>query len=81
MKKLLFKKFLLLVLTCVLVGCSNNPKATEQYSPIRAYVMQELDDGKYKYVFKIKDSTLIFNAKKSSEIPSFANVPHGAIFK
>jgi len=124
MKKLLFMKFLLLILTCVLVGCSNNPKTTEQYKPIRAYVMQEseepikpivaledrnkftftysalssyiaigsyevdddnlilkTDDGKYKYIFKIEDNTLIFNAKESSEIPPFANVPNGAIFK
>lgn len=39
------------------------------------------DDGKYKYVFKIKDNNLIFSATESSEIPSFANVPDGAIFK
>ena len=39
------------------------------------------DDGKYKYVFKIKDNTLIFNAKESSEIPSYANVTDGAIFE
>ncbi len=39
------------------------------------------DDGEYKYVFKIKDNTLIFNAKESSEIPSYANVPDGAVFK
>ncbi|WP_265445876.1 hypothetical protein [Acetivibrio straminisolvens] len=124
MRKLHFMKFLLLVLTCVLVGCSNNAKSTEQYIPIRAYVMQEseepikpivsledsnkftftysvlssyiaigsyevddgnlilkTDDGKYKYVFKIKGDNLIFNATESSEIPTFANVPDGAIFK
>ena len=39
------------------------------------------DDGENKYVFKIKDKTLIFNAKESSEIPSYANVPDGAVFK
>jgi len=39
------------------------------------------DDGEYKYVFKIKDNTLIFNAKESSEIPSYANVPDGAVFE
>lgn len=38
------------------------------------------DDGKYKYVFEIKDTSLIFKAKESSKIPSFANVPDGAIF-
>jgi hypothetical protein len=39
------------------------------------------DDGENKYVFKIKDKTLIFNAKESSEIPSYANVPDGAAFE
>ena len=39
------------------------------------------DDGEYKYMFKIKDNTLIFNAKESSEIPSYANVPDGAVFE
>jgi hypothetical protein len=39
------------------------------------------DDGENKYVFKIKDKTLIFNAKESSEIPSYANVPDGAVFE
>jgi hypothetical protein len=124
MKKLLFIKFILLVLTCVLLGCSNNLKATEQYISIRDYVMQEseepvkptvsledsnkftftysvlssyiaigtyevdndnlvlkTDDGKYEYVFKIKDGNLIFSATESSEIPSFASVPDGAVFK
>lgn len=38
-------------------------------------------DGEYKYVFRIKDNTLIFNAKESSEIPSYANVPDGAVFE
>jgi hypothetical protein len=87
MKKLLFMKFLFLVLICVLVGCSNNPKMAEQYIPVGTYeadddnLILKTDDGKYKYVFKIKDNTLIFSAKESSEIPSFANVPDGAIFK
>jgi predicted small secreted protein len=39
------------------------------------------DDGENKYVFKIKDNTLIFNEKESSEIPSYANVPDGAVFE
>ena len=39
------------------------------------------DDGENKYVFKIKDNTLVFNAKESSGIPSYANVPDGAVFK
>lgn len=39
------------------------------------------DDGENKYVFKIKDNILVFNEKESSEIPSYANVPGGAVFK
>ncbi|AUG56118.1 hypothetical protein [Acetivibrio saccincola] len=126
MKKLYFMKFILLILICILVGCSGtyNTKTAEQYLPIRVYVMQEsqepikpsvslkdnnrftfnysalssyiaigsyevnddnlilkTDDGKFKYVFKIKDDQLIFNAAESSKIPSYANVPDGAIFK
>jgi len=124
MKKILFVKFLLLVLTWVLVGCSITPITADQYIPAGNYIMQEseepskpivllkdnnritfnysllssyyaigsyeiddgnliltTDDGEYKYVFKIKDKTLIFNAKESSEIPSYANVPDGAIFE
>lgn len=38
------------------------------------------DDGNFKYVFMIKDNTLIFNTNESSEIPSYANVPDGSIF-
>lgn len=39
------------------------------------------DDGKNQYIFSIKDETLVFNAEKSSEIPSFANIPNGAVFR
>lgn len=124
MKKVHFTKFLLLILICFLVGCSNDAKSTEQNIPIRDYVMQEseepikptlslkdgnrfifiysalssyiaigsyeiddnnlvlkTDDGKYKYVFKIKDGNLIFSAKESSAMPSYANVPDGALFE
>jgi len=57
------------------------------YIPMGSYVEEDgnlilkTDGGEFKYVFKVKDSTLIFNAKESSGIPSFANVPDGAIFK
>lgn len=124
MRKIVFAKFLLLVLALVIVGCSNTPETADQYIPAGNYIMQEseepskptvsledgnrftftysllssyyavgsyeiddgnlilkTDDGEYKYVFKIKDNTLIFNAKESSEIPSYANVPDGAVFK
>jgi len=39
------------------------------------------EDGEYYYVFEIKGETLIFNAEKSSDLPSFTVVPNGAIFK
>ena len=124
MRKIVFAKFLLLVLALVIVGCSNTPETADQYIPAGNYIMQEseepskptvsledgnrftftysllssyyavgsyeiddgnlilkTDDGEYKYVFKIKDNTLIFNAKESSEIPSYANVPDGAVFE
>ena len=57
------------------------------YLPIGSYevdngnLILKTDDNKYKYVFKIKDNSLIFNEKESSEMPSFANVPNGAIFE
>ena len=124
MRKIVFAKFLLLVLALVIVGCSNTPETADQYIPSGNYILQEseepskptvslkdgnrftftysllssyyaigsyeiddgnlilkTDDGEYKYMFKIKDNTLIFNAKESSEIPSYANVPDGAAFE
>lgn len=39
------------------------------------------DNKKIVYVFEIKNETLIFSADKSTPIPSFANVPDGAVFK
>lgn len=63
-----------------------NYSALSSYIAIGTYeifngnLILKTDDGKYKYVFEIKDTSLIFKAKESSEIPSFANVPDGAIF-
>ena len=45
------------------------------------YLFLKTDDGAYEYVFKIEKGTLIFDAEKSSAIPSHANVPDGAVFK
>lgn len=45
------------------------------------YLYLKTDDGKYEYVFQREDNALIFNAEKSSPIPSFANVPDGAVFE
>ncbi|HHW00230.1 MAG TPA: hypothetical protein GXX36_11825 [Clostridiaceae bacterium] len=44
MRKLHFMKLLLMILICVLTGCSNNAKSTEQNIPVRAYVMQESEE-------------------------------------
>jgi beta-lactamase regulating signal transducer with metallopeptidase domain len=38
------------------------------------------DDKKYKYTFKIKGNTLIFDQKESSPIPTFAHLPNKAVF-
>lgn len=38
-------------------------------------------DNAIKYEFQINDGTLIFNAKESTEFPSFTKLPDGAIFK
>ena len=72
---------------------NENNKFSFTYSALSSYIaigtyevdndnlVLKTDDGKYKYVFKIKDDCLIFNAKESSSFPSYANVPDGAIFK
>ncbi|MDY0236563.1 MAG: hypothetical protein RBR71_11060 [Gudongella sp.] len=37
-------------------------------------------DGDFEYVFEIDEKDLIFNAKESSELPSYANITDGTIF-
>ncbi|MEA4831432.1 MAG: hypothetical protein VB118_02290 [Oscillospiraceae bacterium] len=39
------------------------------------------DDGNNKYVFEIKDKTLIINKKESSELPSYVKIPDRSVFK
>lgn len=39
------------------------------------------DDGKYHYVFKMKDGTLIFDAEKSSEQLWFGEFTDGSVFE
>lgn len=39
------------------------------------------DDGDFVYVFEIGEDKLIFDAKKSSEMTWFADIPDGAEFK
>lgn len=61
--------------------------ALSSYIPIGSYEVDngiltlKTEDGKYKYVFEIKDNTLIFKAPESSKIPSYAHVADGSIFK
>ncbi len=40
-----------------------------------------IGDSVIQYVFEINDDTLIFQAKQSTIIPSFASLPDGAVFK
>ncbi|CRZ35444.1 hypothetical protein DFR55_14817 [Herbinix hemicellulosilytica] len=72
---------------------SDDNKFSFSYSPLSSYIaigtyeiddsniILKTDDGLYKYVFKIEDGALIFNANESSSIPSYAEVPDGAIFE
>ena len=83
------------------VSLKENKEFTFTYSLLSSYfangiyeedgnkLILKTDDGKYKYVFQIKDNTLIFNEKESSEISSYAesagapftkNVLDGSIF-
>ena len=61
--------------------------ALSSYRPIGTYEVDgeylflKTDDEKYEYVFVIKEDTLIFDDEKSSELPSYANMPDGAVFK
>ncbi|MPN15660.1 hypothetical protein SDC9_162994 [bioreactor metagenome] len=76
-----------------IVSLKDSNNFTFTYSALSSYIaigsyevydgnlILKTDHDKYRYVFKIKDNALIFNAKQSSKIPSFANVPDGAIFK
>ncbi len=63
------------------------------FSPLSSYIafgsykvnddnlILKTDDGKYTFVFGIRNGSLIFNAEESSELPKIANIPDGAIFK
>ncbi|HEY5562385.1 MAG TPA: hypothetical protein VIK72_11640 [Clostridiaceae bacterium] len=75
------------------VSIQEDSKFTFIYSGLSSYIgfgsykidnnnlILKTDDNKYKYVFEMKNDTLIFNSEKSSAIPSFANMPNGAVFK
>ena len=63
------------------------------YSPISSYfahgsyeiannnLILRTGDGENVYTFRIDGETIIFDAEKSSIIPSYAKVPNGAIFE
>ena len=54
MKKSHIRKYLLLILISLLVGCSNYNKKTEQYLPIGNYVMEESEEI-IKPIISLKD--------------------------
>ena len=68
-------------------------KFTFIFSPLSSYIgegtyvlngnslLLKTDDGKYHYTFKIVDNTLVFDAKKSSDMIWFAKFSNGSIFK
>jgi len=62
--------------------------ALSSYIPTGSYEIDQdslilkPDDGmSNKYVFEITDGALVFKAEESTEIPQFASVPDGAVFK
>lgn len=50
------------------------------YEEVDGSLILKTMDGEFEYVFEIKEKDLIFNAKESSELPSYANVPDGVRF-
>lgn len=75
------------------ISLKDDNKFNFSYSPLSSYLCMgsyevdngflilKTDDGNYKYVFEIKDKTLVFIATESSDIPSYANVVDGSVFK
>lgn len=45
------------------------------------YLTLKTDDDQREYIFKIDNETLVFDVKQSSELPSYANIPDGSVFK
>lgn len=54
--------------------------AIGNYEEVDGGLILKTMDGEFEYVFEIKEKDLIFNAKESSEVPSYANVPDGVRF-
>lgn len=75
------------------VTLQENNKFTFVYSALSSHIpmgtyeidndklILKTDDGKEEYVFKIDNGTLIFVEKDSSKLPSYANIPDGAMFE
>jgi hypothetical protein len=76
------------------VQIKDDNKFIFNYSPISSYMalgtyevdddsnlILKTDDGKFQFVFKVKERTLIFNSEESAEMSSYVNIPDGSIFK
>jgi hypothetical protein len=76
------------------VRIKDDNKFIFNYSPISSYMalgtyeidddsnlLLKTDDGKFQYVFRVKERTLIFNSEESAEMPSYVSIPDGSIFK
>ena len=44
-------------------------------------LLLKTDDGEQEYLFAIRGETLVFDATGSSALPSFADIPDGAVFQ
>ena len=54
---------------------------TGTYEIVDEVVFLKTMDEKHEYVFRAGGENLLFDAEKSSDLPSFANLPDGAVFK
>jgi len=76
------------------VQIKDDNKFIFNYSPLSSYMalgfyevddennlILKTDDGKFQYVFKLKEKNLIFNSEETAEMQSYVNIPDGSIFK
>lgn len=45
------------------------------------HLLLKTDDGRYQYLFVIQDKAIVYDAKNSSSLPWYVDIPDGAIFK